>query len=187
MKVIKSKKILYLLFKQEWCPYDFYSSLNKNKKLEIKCELSDITKSIAESLEGSRVGAAETTTPLVRSSRSAYNISSSTTTTFEFSPLASSACSSTSIFSECKESFICIDQNGLMYSFSVEANHIKDAGIALPEDGLMANVTCMSLKKDYIIFGDQEGNVHRWNYLNKLSKTVALKRGGEIRKVNKSC
>jgi WD40 repeat protein len=84
---------------------------------------------------------------------------------------------------ESRESFICIDQNGLMYSFSVESNQIKDSSIPLPEDGVINNVTSMSLKKDYIIYGDQDGNVIRWNYVNKLSKTVALKRGGEVRKI----
>ncbi len=148
----------------EWCPYDFYSNVNRNKKLEIKHEIVDLAKSIAESLEGDSTEKRE-----MKSSKSLQ--------TFSNSP------SEHSTVLESRESFICIDQNGLMYSFSVESNQIKDSSIPLPEDGVINNVTCMSLKKDYIIYGDQDGNVIRWNYINKLSKTLPLKRGGEVKKI----
>ncbi len=149
----------------EWCPYDFNINLNKNKKTDLKHELSDLTKSIADSLEHS-----DSSTLLSKNEtdKTTSNISSSHNTLYE---------------NDTKESFICIDQNGLMYSFSVESNYIKDAAIPLPEDGLVNNVTCISMKKDYVVFGDMDGNVIRWNYVNKLTKLVALRRGNEIKKL----
>ena len=56
------------------------------------------------------------------------------------------------------EHFICIDNNDLMYSFSVENNIIKDGGKVLPEDGLLAHITAVAIKKDLIVFADMDGN-----------------------------
>lgn len=125
----------------------------------------DLTKSIADGLE---IQSKPESTGGIKSSVSAYSISDNHGSHHS---------------SDAKESFICIDQNGLMYSFSVESNHIKDASVPLPEDGLISSVTCMCLKKDYIMYGDQEGNVIRWNYMNKLSKQAKKTTNGEVRKI----
>ncbi|CAF0779231.1 unnamed protein product [Brachionus calyciflorus] len=85
--------------------------------------------------------------------------------------------------SEQKESFICIDTTNLMYSFSVECNHIKDGAIQLPEDGYLVNITCVDLKKDLVLFGDMDGGLSRWNIKTKNLKTIHQKRGLEIKKV----
>ena len=45
-----------------------------------------------------------------------------------------------------------------MYSFSVENNIIKDGGKVLPEDGLLAHITAVAIKKDLIVFADMDGN-----------------------------
>lgn len=55
------------------------------------------------------------------------------------------------------EHFICIDNNDLMYSFSVENNIIKDGGKVLPEDGLLTHIAAVAIKKDLIVFGDMDG------------------------------
>ena len=80
------------------------------------------------------------------------------------------------------ENFICIDNNGLMYSFSVEQNIIKDGGKVLPEDGLLSNVTSIAIKRDLIVFGDVDGNISVWNTKLKSSKVIPSKHG-QIRKL----
>ena len=83
-----------------------------------------------------------------------------------------------------KENFICVDENGLMYSFSVEANTIKDGG-KLPDDVSMPvnNFNSLAIKKDYILFGDIEGNILKWDVKNRVSKNFSFKQRGEIRKL----
>lgn len=70
-----------------------------------------------------------------------------------------------------------------MYSFCVESNHIKDGPIVLPEDGALSNISSIDLKKDFIIFGDLEGNLSRWNCRTKYLKAICYKRGMEIKKI----
>jgi hypothetical protein len=81
------------------------------------------------------------------------------------------------------ENFICVDEHGLMYSFTIESNHIKDGSSSkiLPQDGLISNVTSMAIKKDLIIFGDMEGNLVKWDVKTKTSKFLNYKR--EIKKI----
>lgn len=81
------------------------------------------------------------------------------------------------------ENFICVDEHGLMYSFTIELNHIKDGSSSkiLPQDGLITNVTSMAIKKDLIIFGDMEGNLVKWDVKTKTSKFLYYKR--EIKKI----
>ncbi|RMZ97372.1 WD repeat-containing 11, partial [Brachionus plicatilis] len=82
-----------------------------------------------------------------------------------------------------KENIICIDDSGLMYSFCVETNHIKDGAIVLPEDGELMNVSSIDLKKDFIVCGDLDGNLSRWNLRTRFLKSICYKRGLEIKKV----
>lgn len=81
-----------------------------------------------------------------------------------------------------KENFICIDNNGLMYSFYVEGHTIKDGSKVLLEDGSLSNIISLALKNDYIVFGDEYGNLSIWELKNKISKTIHTKRGA-IRKL----
>ena len=81
-----------------------------------------------------------------------------------------------------KESFVCIDENGLMYSFCVEANAIKDGGKLLPDEAFSMNYTNMALKKELIIFGDVDGTMIKWDIKNKQSHNYPLKKG-EAKKV----
>ena len=80
------------------------------------------------------------------------------------------------------ENFICTDHTGLMYSFSVENNFIKDGSKILPDEGLLNNLTSIAIKKDLIIFGDLDGNLSIWNVTLKSSKLIASKLG-PIRKL----
>ena len=58
-----------------------------------------------------------------------------------------------------KENFICVDEHGLLYSFTVEANSIRDGGKLLPDDpSLHVNLNTIAMKKYLILFGDQDGN-----------------------------
>lgn len=70
-----------------------------------------------------------------------------------------------------------------MYSFCVESNHIKDGPIVLPDDGELSSISSIDLKKDFIIFGDLDGNLSRWNCRTKYLKAICYKRGMEIKKV----
>ncbi len=82
------------------------------------------------------------------------------------------------------ENFICIDNNGLMYSFTVENNTIKDGGKVLPEDGLLSHLTSLAIKKDLIIFGDVDGSLSVWNSKLKSSKMIsANNKYGQIKKL----
>ncbi len=83
-----------------------------------------------------------------------------------------------------KENFICVDEHGLLYSFTVEANSIRDGGKLLPDDpGLHANLNTIAMKKYLILFGDQDGNIIKWDVKTKVSKILPFKQRGEIKKL----
>jgi hypothetical protein len=82
-----------------------------------------------------------------------------------------------------KESFICIDQTGLIYSLTIELNHIKDGQLALPEDVLYTNMRAMDFKRDLLIFGDTDGTITRFNARSKQTRAILVRRNSEIRKI----
>lgn len=83
-----------------------------------------------------------------------------------------------------KENFICVDEHGLMYSFTVESNSIKDGGKLLPDDpSLHVNLNTIAIKKDLILFGDQDGNIIKWDVKTKISKILPFKQRGEVKKL----
>ncbi len=83
-----------------------------------------------------------------------------------------------------RENFICVDEHGLMYSFTVEANSIKDGGKLLPDDpSLHVNLNTMAIKKDLILLGDIDGNIIKWDIKTKTSKILPFKQRGEIKKL----
>lgn len=82
-----------------------------------------------------------------------------------------------------KESFICIDHTGLIYSLTIESNHIRDGQLALPEDVLYANVRAMDFKRELMIFGDSEGNLTRFNARTRQTRSILVRRNAEIRKI----
>jgi hypothetical protein len=71
-----------------------------------------------------------------------------------------------------------------MYSFTVEANSIKDGGKLLPDDpSLHVNLNTMAIKKDLILLGDIDGNIIKWDIKTKISKILPFKQRGEIKKL----
>ena len=83
-----------------------------------------------------------------------------------------------------RENFVCVDVNGLMYSFTVDANCIKDGGKLLPDDpSLHVNLNTMAIKKDLVLFGDIDGNVIKWDVKAKSSKVYKNTLKGEVKKL----
>ncbi len=70
-----------------------------------------------------------------------------------------------------------------MYSFTVEQNTIKDGGKVLPEDGLLSHLVSIAIKKDFIIFGDMDGNLSVWNTKLKSSKMIIGNKFGTVKKL----
>jgi hypothetical protein len=81
-----------------------------------------------------------------------------------------------------KENFMCIDETGLMYSFTLEGNIIKEGAKILPDDGLLSAVTCATIKKDLILYGDSDGQITKWNISSRSIKMMNMKKG-EIKKL----
>lgn len=84
---------------------------------------------------------------------------------------------------ESKESFICIDHTGLIYSLTIESNHIRDGQLALPEDVLYANVRAMDFKRELMIFGDAEGSITRFNARTRQTRAIQVRRNTEIKRI----
>lgn len=82
-----------------------------------------------------------------------------------------------------KESFICIDNTGLIYSLTIEQNHIRDGQLALPEDILYSNVRAMDFKRELMIFGDSDGSITRFNARTKQTRSIQIRRSSEIKKI----
>lgn len=82
-----------------------------------------------------------------------------------------------------KESFICIDNTGLIYSLTIEQNHIRDGQLALPEDILYSSVRAMDFKRELMIFGDSDGSITRFNARTKQTRSIQIRRSSEIRKI----
>ena len=85
-----------------------------------------------------------------------------------------------------RELLICLDSNNLIYSFSLEANQIKEGGTVLPENGSFINLTAIAFKNDFIMFGDLDGNLTKWNIKTQLSSqmiTPVITKRTEIRKL----
>jgi hypothetical protein len=65
---------------------------------------------------------------------------------------------------------------------STQGHSIKDSSKVLLEDGNLVNIISLALKHDFIVFGDENGDLNVWDLKSKISKTIHSKRG-PIRKI----
>lgn len=71
----------------------------------------------------------------------------------------------------------------MIYSLTIESNHIRDGQLALPEDVLYANVRAMDFKRELMIFGDSEGSITRFNARTRQTRAIQVRRNSEIKRI----
>lgn len=75
-----------------------------------------------------------------------------------------------------KEHFVVSSHDGHLFHFSVEGSIVRH-GARIPADPVMATVTCLAWKDDWIVTGDAGGGLHIWDLKSRVSRSIGTTNG----------
>eukprot|EP00039_Didymoeca_costata_P006462 m.90445 g.90445 ORF g.90445 m.90445 type:complete len:1140 (-) comp13267_c1_seq1:899-4318(-) len=75
-----------------------------------------------------------------------------------------------------KEHFVIATQEGHIFHFTVEGSMVR-RGNRIPAEPVMAAMTCLAWKGDWIVTGDTAGNLHYWDIKARVSRSVVTGHG----------